>query len=220
MRGEGTEGAVPDAETPARKAKTGRVNKTMKRTEYAKRMLKAGDGLRGGETVNGLLLPTTVTEFYNFDYPHGENHKWGVFETAGKRWNVPQSKRLEPFGEIVDCECRRPTKAQDFRVDGRYHAYVANVRTTLTNDRNVYCTGVNIYQIDPEDPWDRGCDLASNALKAVFGRYIDIIDWDSGPTIEFDTEDDLLKAMDALKAKFGDKALFRADRGDAESEAA
>lgn len=70
-------------------------------------------------------------------------------------------------------------------------------------------TWVNISAASKDDPWGEGCRLVEEALDGVIGSECnEVEDTDAGATISFFAEDNLLKAIDALVARFGEGILF------------
>ena len=170
------------------------------------------EALKDGEAVCGSALPKDIRDFYRkADKPYGYNRKNGVFVTAGPNWNYPKSSRMKMVGEIGSCGYdSHPSKYQDLIVDGKYKAFIHNVKTSLLNDRNAYITWVDISFASKDDPWGEGCRLVEETLDGVIdSESNDVEDTDAGATIAYFDEDNLLKAIDALVARFGEGILFR-----------
>lgn len=175
-----------------------------------KELNSKAEALKNGETVNGMALPFDVRDFYGkADQPYGYNKKHGEFVTAGPNWNYPKSDRLKMSGEVEFGYASRPSKFQSLVLDGKYAAFIHNVNISFLNDRNAYVTWVNISVASKDDPWNEGCRLVEEVLDGVVdSERNEVEDSDAGATIAYSNEENLLKAVDALVAKFGENILF------------
>jgi len=177
---------------------------------YDSRIKQQSDSLKRGETVCDVTLPLDVQAFFNAVFPYGENRKMDVYETAGKNWNITKSPRIERKVGIREGKTQPyPCRFQHILVDGKYHAFIYNRDTTFLNDRNSYVLFANIGVLSEDDPWGKGCEMVEKAVNDAIGGDHVVDDYDSGPTMSFYTEEDLLGAIDALVASFGDDALVR-----------
>jgi len=179
-------------------------------TKRMKDLNEKATALKGGDAVNGVALPVDVQTFYGkADKPYGYNKKNGAFVTAGPNWNYPKSDRLKMTGEVEYGYSSRPSKFQSLILDGKFAAFIHNVATTFLNDRNAYITWVNLELASKDDPWNEGCEKIEKVLdEAVSSERNGVEDSDAGATIAYSEEENLLKAVDALVAKFGEGILY------------
>lgn len=165
------------------------------------------EALKKGDAVNGLVLPWAIQDFYGkADKPWGYNKREGDFMTAGPNWNYPKSERLTMSSEVEEV-C--PSKFQSLILDGKFAAFIHNTKTSLLNDVNAYVTWVNLEAVSKDSPWDEGCTKIVEALDVVItDERNDVEDSDAGATIAYAKEENLLKAVDALVERFGEKVLY------------
>ena len=168
------------------------------------------EALKKGDAVNGFALPWSIQDFYGkADKPWGYNKREGDFLTAGPNWNYPKSERLTMSSEVEEVFTTRPSKFQSLILDGKFAAFIHNTKTSFLNDANAYVTWVNLEAVSKDDPWDEGCTKISEALDAVItDERNDVEDSDAGATIAYFKEENLLKAVDTLVERFGEKVLY------------